>query len=471
MPADNDLDPLDAWLQRDIEPLAPPAGTFEAVSRRARRRKAGKLVAAASSAAAVVAVAFAVPMIAAARPSPATNVSAGRSQATVRPAPSPRHSAGPASTPTPTATQSGQANGAASAALPPSFRPASATFVSASHGWVLGYSTSGGITCGTGTCVSIVATADGGQAWTSAPAPDVNFYNGTSGVSSLRYLDGTNGWAYGPDLWSTHDGGQTWTQVSTGGKVVVDLETSDGQAFAILASCGTAQASDAITEYGKSCTDFTLESTPAGSDNWAPVGAATSDLTATGTTSVHATAPSITFGGGKGWLLGPDGAVYSGSLSSGAWSRVSSTPCPALAASSDITPSLLYWTGGTTLLDVCGIAGPVTGNAASTPGPKIYTSANGGQAWQLQTAGPTPDAINSVAYTPTAPDIIACAGGLYVRLASTGKWQHVNGTAGGFSFVGTTTPSQGVAVPANQLNEIWMTYDGGLTWQPYSIGS
>ena len=36
--------------------------------------------------------------------------------------------------------------------------------------------------------------------------------------------------------------------------------------------------------------------------------------------------------------------------------------------------------------------------------------------------------------------------------------------AGGFSYVGMTTDSQGVALPADtSLHEIWMTFDGGLT--------
>ena len=39
--------------------------------------------------------------------------------------------------------------------------------------------------------------------------------------------------------------------------------------------------------------------------------------------------------------------------------------------------------------------------------------------------------------------------------------------ADGFSYVGMTNATQGVAVPANaELGEIFVTTDGGLTWQP-----
>ncbi len=40
----HDRDHLDTWLHNRIEPLSPPPGTFEAIQRRARRRKLRKLV-------------------------------------------------------------------------------------------------------------------------------------------------------------------------------------------------------------------------------------------------------------------------------------------------------------------------------------------------------------------------------------------------------------------------------------------
>jgi hypothetical protein len=38
MPADDERDPLDHWLNQQVRPLPPPAGTFELITRRARRR-------------------------------------------------------------------------------------------------------------------------------------------------------------------------------------------------------------------------------------------------------------------------------------------------------------------------------------------------------------------------------------------------------------------------------------------------
>ena len=42
--------------------------------------------------------------------------------------------------------------------------------------------------------------------------------------------------------------------------------------------------------------------------------------------------------------------------------------------------------------------------------------------------------------------------------------------AGGFSYVGMTTDSQGVAVPADaSAGAVWFTFDGGKTWRPSAI--
>ena len=39
----DERDPLDSWLSQQVHPLPPPPGTFELITRRARRRKLRKL--------------------------------------------------------------------------------------------------------------------------------------------------------------------------------------------------------------------------------------------------------------------------------------------------------------------------------------------------------------------------------------------------------------------------------------------
>jgi len=43
MPVNDEHDPLDSWLNQQVRPLPPPPGTFELITRRARRRKLRKL--------------------------------------------------------------------------------------------------------------------------------------------------------------------------------------------------------------------------------------------------------------------------------------------------------------------------------------------------------------------------------------------------------------------------------------------
>jgi hypothetical protein len=55
MPADNEHDQLDRWLNQQVRPLPPPPGTFELITRRARRRKLRRAAVSVASAAAVAA--------------------------------------------------------------------------------------------------------------------------------------------------------------------------------------------------------------------------------------------------------------------------------------------------------------------------------------------------------------------------------------------------------------------------------
>lgn len=119
-------------------------------------------------------------------------------------------------------------------APPANFAPQSFTAISELTWWLLG----AGRCSSTETppCGSILQTTDGGRAFTPihAPAaPLVTNEGGTSGYSQIRFADAHNGFAYGPDLYATHDGGVSWHAVNAGG-TVTDLAISAGQAFATV---------------------------------------------------------------------------------------------------------------------------------------------------------------------------------------------------------------------------------------------
>src|SRR5258708_22296229 len=138
-----DHDPMDTWLNAEVEPLAPPPGTFERIRRRARRRKAGRAMMSAAGIVIVIAAAVAVPRIGstllqshngprravAAVPPPSPRASTpARGGATPNSLPGTRETQG-------TSSLSPQGSGNPA---PPNFQPPSVTFVSQSIRALLG---------------------------------------------------------------------------------------------------------------------------------------------------------------------------------------------------------------------------------------------------------------------------------------------------------------------------------------------
>jgi len=291
-------DDLDSWLDGRIDPLPPPPGTFELIKKRARRRKYRRVAVGAGVAAVIVAAAVAVPQVVnlpAANPPAAAPAANGRS-----------------ATPTPSASRGAStASSAASSVVPKAagpvpgnFRPSSVTFIGTQTGWVIGQAGTPGH-CATAYCTSVASTDDAGKTWSGVPAPPTGPADGAAGVSRVRFLDERDGWAFGPQLYATHDGGHTWTQVVTNGLRVTGLGTVGSRAFALFASCtGTGPA------FAARCTSYTLYSSSASADDWTPVGPATSAL--------PGGAALMVLTGTRGYLLAPNGMLYSGPVNGSA---------------------------------------------------------------------------------------------------------------------------------------------------------
>jgi photosystem II stability/assembly factor-like uncharacterized protein len=449
-------DDLDSWLDGRIDPLPPPPGTFELIKKRARRRKYRRLAVGAGAAAVIVAAAVAVPQMVnlpVLNPTTASGVANGRSAA-------------------PSASASGEASAASSSAssahalLPPAlapvpdnFRPSSVTFIGTKTGWVIGQAGTPGH-CATQYCTSVARTLDAGKTWTGVPAPVTGPADGATGVSQIRFLNGPDGWAFGPQLYATHDAGHTWAQVGTDGLRVTALETVGGRAFALFASCtgsGPAFAAD--------CVSYTLYSSPAAADDWAPVGPATSGL-AGGAASMALTAT-------RGYLLAPDRMLYAGPVNGSApWRPVARVPCPVGQPLADGQPTgaLLAAANTANLVLACA--------SSSVPGTqqakRVFTSANGGMTWQNAGAAPSLGLATSVAATSDGTYVLATGRGIDVRPAGSGAWRAATLTGpaptGGFGYVGMTTDAQGIALPADPaVGTVWFTFDGGTTWRPFAV--
>jgi photosystem II stability/assembly factor-like uncharacterized protein len=454
-------DELDTWLSAGVKPLLPPPGTFEHVSKQARRRRTRRAVLSTAGALAVAAVAAVViPKVAI--PALQADRQPSAASASLSPGASPRltgRAPRPTAAPTPT--------GSGPSAAPP---PLSVTFVGLGTGWVMSQAGPAG-TCdrpAAPACVALWRTDTGGSAWRAVHPPPAHGPGGAAGVSQVRFLNLRDGWAFGPQLWATHDSGRTWTQIPTGGLRVTGLETRGRRVFAVWARCtGTAAG------FASRCTSFAVYSSGAGSNNWAPVAGASWGSGGTGAAS----AASLVLTGTTAYLLDPAGVLFAGPLTGAAWQPVTGTaspkpaPCRPGPAQPDGQPSgaLLAASGPAGLDLLC--AGPRAGGRQAKT---IYASQDGGQTWRRAGLAPAAGTASSLSGSPSGTLVLATSLGIEISRDGGASWSAAGGTMppGGFAYVGMTSSTQGVAVPADPAEHaIWFTYDGGSTWRPSPVAA
>ena len=457
-------DELGTWLGGPVQPLLPPPGTFERISRRARLLRTRRMALAAAGGLAVAAIAaVAVPQLVIPAPGAGGRVNG----AAGLPSAAPRHPAtGVAGSP-PAPASAGPAVPAAAPA-PPTL---SVTFVGAATGWVMGQSLPAG-QCDQPTapaCIVLRRTDSGGAAWRTVHAPPAHGPNGPTGVSQIRFLTRSDGWAFGPQLWATHDAGRTWTQVATGGLRVTALEARGRRVFAVWALCtGTGPG------FASHCTGFTAYSSPAGSDAWAP--ALTAPATAPGPAGGAA---SLLLTGTAAYLLPPAGSLLAGPPTGAGLQPIQPATgaaggrppsCPAGAAQPDGQPSGALLASEPSGLDLL-CTGPAAGGRQRKT---VYASADGGESWQRAGRAPEAGTARFLSGSPSGALLLATSRGIEVSADGGASWSAAGGAVPprGFAYVGMTTATQGVAVPAGPAQHaIWFTYDGGRTWQPSPAGA
>lgn len=451
---DEHRDEVDAWLDVRVQPLLPPPGTFEAVQARARRRRTRRAVLSAAGAVAVVTVAvLVIPQVVTVLHTGGQPVVSGRAAPNSRLHPTPSGHAPPSSRPAPTPAVPGLA--------PP---PLSVTFVGNATGWVLGQATSPA-QCdlpAAPACLLLERTDSGGAKWRTVTPPPTHGPNGSTGVSQVRFLDTRNGWAFGPQLWATHDAGRTWRRVPTGGLRVTALETRGQRAFAVWAHCtGTGPA------FAAGCSSFAVHSSPATSDQWAPVPGASTGFAG------PAAAAALVLTGTTAYLFAPDGVLISGPLTGAAWQPVAGAapqvpplPCLPGATQPDGQPAhaLLAPDASYDLALLC------SGRAAASGQRKaIYFSQDGGLSWHRSGTAPWAGTALSLSGSPSGTLVLATSRGIETSANGGATWSAATVAAppGGFAYVGMTTSAQGVAVPVDPARHaIWFTYDSASTWRP-----
>jgi hypothetical protein len=455
-------DEIDEWLGDDVRPLYPPPGSLDQIRHRARRRKTRQAVFAAAGCAVVLAGAVTVPQF----------VGGGH-----QPGKSPPVAAGS----TPSAVESGTGQAASSASpdtkqssplrqqersylstttsgarVPPHFRPTSVTFVGVGSGLVGAVIGQGGPPCSTRhVCTSLAGTSDYGGSWYGVSAPVVPGPNGSAGVSQLRFADIRDGWAFGPALYETSHGGWPWKKESTFGQRVIDVEAAGTQAWAVFGTC-----TGGGTYYAATCTSFSLYTSAAGSATWTSV-----QVPAGFAPMTSAAAPEMVISGGTTvYVLAPNDDVLSGPVTGGAWRLAGKAPCaPAAATAAGQQAGAQLAAGHSLLWLTC--ESQTAGGGSQTV---LYTSADGAS-WQDVAPVSASGAPTSLASAAAGQAVLATTTGIYYS-ADGGKTWSPAGIAGsapasGFSYVGMTNQTQGVAVPASsQLGEIFVTSDGGRTW-------
>src|SRR5258708_11399036 len=92
----------------------------------------------------------------------------------------------------------------------------SARFIWASAGWVRAVPPCAGYVrpCQT---LLLRKTTDGGRTWVAVPAPPAPDQGRPGAVSQILFISSRDGWAWGPGLWQTRDGGARWRRGSIGG--------------------------------------------------------------------------------------------------------------------------------------------------------------------------------------------------------------------------------------------------------------
>jgi photosystem II stability/assembly factor-like uncharacterized protein len=124
------------------------------------------------------------------------------------------------------------------AGVPGNFKAQSMSWLTAKQAWVLGSGK-----CSPKPCSDVVRTSDGGGTWNlvgSVPVPIQGPRRERPvGVTEIRMSSAETGWAFGPKLLSTDDGGVSWTDVPlpSHAQQVLSLGTTAAGAYLVTSPC------------------------------------------------------------------------------------------------------------------------------------------------------------------------------------------------------------------------------------------
>ena len=352
------------------------------------------------------------------------------------------------------------ATSVARSAVPAGFEPASVHFVSAERGFVLGRAP-----CGQSSCAALVATSDGGRSWSVLAAPPVSLATGQAAagdpaaVGQVTFADASDGFAYGPGLWSTHDGGARWQEVRLGGPVVA-LAASAGFAEAVVASCDPSSPSCALPA-------LRLERSPVARDDWRLVtgvaGYGDALLAVRGLAGWVATSPRRPFS--APW------SIWHTTDAGASW-RAIPDRCYQPTQASDLAG--LASPGSSLLFELC------AGNpGAGQEGKEVLVSRDGGASVALAGRPPLGGLASGIA--AGGPDdlvVVASSGAssLYHSADGGRTWSTtmLDDGGAGLSDLAFVTSTEGAVIEGRPgeapfPDRLLMTHDGGATWLAVTV--
>jgi photosystem II stability/assembly factor-like uncharacterized protein len=300
--------------------------------------------------------------------------------------------------------------------VPVGFQPVSFTAISEFSWWLLGTAP-----CNGHTCTAIVRTTDGGPQFTRIAAPP------TTNVQNVRFGNEDDGYAFGQQLWSTVDGGRSWTHQQPG-SIVNDLQIAGDYVYAIA--------------YRHSQTH--LMSSAIGTNNWTTLG-----------------------GLGRGYLSGlwvQGSTVF---INSGTHLLVS-----------DNGGASFRRVGGTHRVSDCTYdGGPQALWALCSTGmapDDILLSTNSGNTFT--TAAQVPyGPIDSFAAATGTVAVASSQGPLYRSGNAGASWARVKAPSANWIYLGFTDATHGVAIGGfgkggMQDSRLYYTTDGGVSYHRVMIG-
>jgi photosystem II stability/assembly factor-like uncharacterized protein len=300
-------------------------------------------------------------------------------------------------------------------------------------------------------------TVDGGRTWAAVPAPAApaaDMFQSSpppNAVGSILFTSQRDGWAFGPALWRTTDGGVTWRRERIPGPVA-NLEVTGNRMIAVITRAG-----------GSGDPDLRLYAATAGRDDWRPVpGGAVSDVRG----------ESLAVSAGRGYLLAPLSSLgrpvlLTGSAAgTGRWHALPE-PCP--GSWSAAIAATRGW-----LFIGCG-SEPGAGSQLKTG----YVSRNGGHTWHRVASPPVGGYLGGATMSPGGTIFLSGERmDIYISRDRGRSWhespslRNASGLAGaGFSLVAATvTDRAGVAFEKGVgTRQVWLTSDGGRRWTPVTL--